>query len=524
MNCPESHPQTADESNESIRRENNRGDIVTHQEDAVVHSFPQPIHVEISPSKTSRLRRRGRPGYTVEELAAAGLTEEEIKGFTTGRDARMAQARMKRENEKALAAKQSPPHSAEAVENVAKGSAAAYQKSMRIFKALQAGNIAEATRLREAARGIRNAIPDETLIKALKDEAKVQRFKELRSMMSEWERINQEARSIGRKLYKEDLSPDHRRLDDATYEYHHMLREIHASLEQPGEQPIRRRRRNHKDAELKALLDLESLGDFAKGRRLTTEYNGYWREAIASSRKIAEMMSANQFKELLKGRRLYDHMLEVVRLKKEAVQRGQNPPSHRLEATEPPLFTPDEERRVKQVLDLQEIEEFVDGKRAQRRLAQAQAINEVEPREGRKPLNTPAELDNLQRQLDRYLELLKKVDQGQPQQDPQEADTNPRPVSNKQSSAQPGRRKKVRKGSDDPSSTDGPLKSVSHHPLSLVDQMKAGWKNLGDQGQAMLHSNHRTFSWPSKPSVLFPEVPVRIGSRGPARMAGPLPL
>ncbi len=516
-----------------------------------------------------RLRHRavpaGRKGYSTEQLKAAGMTTEEADSFEMAKKDANKYSQMTSANRRARASKKPVPFSEEVLKEHRPGEAV-YRRWLNLVDALMSGDEERIRKTRAVVQqGYRPALySDEQLRRVYKNDAKVERYKELRPLAVEWRRITDAARAAGQPLREEDFTPRQRQLDAALYEYQLMAREVREGLQkhQPDGLPLQRGTRKYKDSELKRLLDVESIADFVKARRLSLDYSLRWKEAAKMNSDppadtIRGQMSSTKFNELLEGKRLYREMLEILRQAQEAAKRGQNPSTEsiRLEG-KGKLFTGEEEQQIKRVLNVKEIEELVDGLRSERDLKRAQISNEAAQRERRRPLVTPRELEELQQKINRYRALRQKVDehhqQGpsagagpldakratQPKQ-PKQPDDGPDETTESSSSTNPPQNLKYptqdastqqRKHRSDSRASKERSTDQFHpssiNPSSLMDQVTARLDQFGTSWQNSHRLTNVPFQWPPSPFRSPGGSPVRNIPRlfPPAGIKAPLPI
>ncbi len=257
---------------------------------------------------------------------------------------------------------------------------------------------------------------DEELRLALTDE-EVKQFRKLRPLNTAWDKVLRDNRAADQPLQPEHFSPEQLQLGRASQQYQRLQRIVAKTLESGTPVEIEERRPKYQDIELKAALDLESLADYSKGRRSHAQYELLRRKAGGSMKVVRQTMPKKKYEALLLGRRLYMDALDIIH-KKGAARPDQkatgadHTPQLEGPQLEGKLFTPEEEQRIKKVLNLDEIEQLVDGKRAkERQLPGAQASNEASRRRGRNPLVSLNELKDLQDKIDRFEELVKIVDE-----------------------------------------------------------------------------------------------------------------
>ncbi len=500
-------------------------------DDVIRDVYQPPIPVETEIGRLPRLRRRAKKSRAkarniAQILTAAGESDEvlallsDVKAVSTDYTEKTSQ------NAMAKAAGRPPPWSEEVLQEL-RPRVSVYKRILRLADALVAGDPERIQKAREIVQQDYRprAYTDDELQMALTDE-EAERYKKLRPSVNEWKRFRDESIKAGRSLRRHVLTPEQRQLEDASFEYTRLNYIVQQGLgkQTPGRTRPAKGTRWHKDAKLKALLDLVSLADFARGRRLSTEYATRRKKAISMGVNIRdlppEMTSKESFNEVQIGRQLYKDMLEVVKLEEEAASRGQTTAAegrrYRLDDGDK-LFTPEEAQRAKQWLDLPEIEEYVDGKWAERDLPRAQASLEAARREDRHPLVSQKDLNDLQNKINRYKELQKTV----AEREAHSLQAGQNLGSDKP--ALPVKPEKTKKGTkkntlnnDDPPPPPPPLKQPQNHqgqqiqqpspeeqgrrqsellpkpirpndplqlvtnPTSLTDQVRAGWKQLGN--------------------------------------------
>lgn len=470
---PRSQAQATSGKRKILRRIPSIGQVSTaaSEDNVKVNLLQRSFLVKTDSDHTRKLQRRARhPSYTDEQLKAVGITDEELARYARAREGVNAFNQAMTANREAKAAGQAPPYSEEDVEELRPGNAE-YKQMNALIRALMSGDEARIKRARQSAEVEYDprAYSDEELRLVFTD-AEIKRYTELKRLANAWNRARSSAKEAGRVLKDEDLTPQERALRRGSSGYNAMNYKIQKALRETDHNANDGRGTRHfRDGELKEYLDLESLADFVKGRRLSTEYKSLMkqRRQAAETRSEPPDVSNAELRKLRSAIYLYRDILEVARQGRAAAERGEEGQTAPIEqaSVEPDreqrLFTAEEEKRVKRVLELPEIEEYVEGRRAQRDLARAEASNEAARREGRKPFSSPRELQELQRKVERYQGLRKVVDgrHARLEQQPSRA------------------RQKGQKRGPAAESTDR-LQFSSQHPSSLTDQMKAGLKQL----------------------------------------------
>ncbi len=496
------------------------------------------------------LKRAKNPNQRkiVDVLKAAGEPDELLALFDDAQAAAVDLSGKYKQNGKAKAAGLPPPWSEEDLKPLRPGTAM-YQRVKGLAQALESG-IPE--RIQKARQLLQTeyeptAYSDDELRMALTEE-EVKWYKELRVSSNAYRRLIEESHKVGQQLRRQSLTPAQRKIDQDRYEYNRLTLIVRRTLEAypPRRTRLIRQTRMHKDDELKVLLDLVSLGDFVKGRRLHNEYNRRRKNAEKMGVHIRdlppEIHSKETFDEVVLGNRIYSDALEILHERQEAARRGQKTAaeggSYRLDDRDKRLFTPEEEVRAKQWLKVPEIEAYVDGKRAERDLAEAQASIETAQREGRKPLVSQKELNDLQDKIAQYRELQRTIDERQaqslqaqgtkkgtkesppndddapPPPSPQQQQ-NPEGVQAQQSSAEE-QNQRVPKLLPKPIRPNNPLQFVAN-PITLTNQVQAGWKQLGNRLQEV------PGTITSQVSERANQVGPRIGSLARTRPRVPMP-
>ncbi len=376
------------------------------------------VHTETKLTPPSRLRRRGRkPKWTDERLKAMGMTDDEITLYNETKDRMTVYEQVMKENRQAKAAGLKPPHSLEALKEPRR-LRAVYLRMLRLAETLQSGDPDQIRKARQSVeREYRpHVYTDEELMRGLGDVKEVERYKRLIPLVNEWNKLLRESRGLPEPIWRTQLTPEQKALDEAHHQYQHLSYIIRTTLKDETKNRPLRKTRTYKDAVLKEILSLESLADLNKGRWFAAEYQS--RRKTAAERKVhpatlpPEVRSPHTHSQVLIGIQLYQDMLAVVHAALDAAHRGQPAVSENHAAWlagRGKLFTPEEEQRIKQVLDLDEIEELMDGKRAERDLPRLQADIETARRDRRDPLVSQEELDDLRVKMDRYKELEKIV-------------------------------------------------------------------------------------------------------------------
>ncbi len=152
---------------------------------------------------------------------------------------------------------------------------------------------------------------------------------------------------------------------------------------------------------------------------------------------------------------------------------------------------------MKRVLDFPGIEEYVEGKRAERDLARAHASNEAARQKGRAPFFSPRELEDMQRKLERYKQLRNVVDERHAQLgEVQQQGKRP---------AGAGGKKKEEGKDGIPLAPKSRLEFSTQQTSSLLDQVKAGFQHLryqwqnGQRGANSLLPHQQSFPTSSSP-------------------------
>ncbi len=576
-----------------------RRSTAANEDDGTLEVSQPSIPANTMPDKTSRLRRRGgrRSKYTNEQLRDMGLTEEQITRYRSGQKEHNAYSYAVRANSKARKAGEAPRFSPGELKQHRPG-ATDYEKLRELIEAIKSGDEAQIAKARRVAavEYEPRVISDAELKKVFHTDADVQHFKNLRSAYTEWSRMVETAKQAGLPLKDEDLTPDQRRLQAEAAEYKHLGYVSRQTRAQPLPIPVMRGVAKFKDGELKKWLDLESLADFNKGRRLATEYGAEMtRRRKAAKPKPAKPkgvelkgdrfgsmstppnvpqvpeVSEVELSRLRRGKRLYVDMLEVYHLAKEAASKAQpgqdglvTSDSVRL-GGQKRLFTIEEENIAKRLFSVDEIEEYVEGRRAEDELKKAKATIEAAPPEARSRLAAQWNFEELRRQANRYKELHPKVveeerkQQGHqpragsgrslpgastegsesaeqqkngdgkgsgPQQAPAQADVASVSINQQQEHQQQQvagyrrPRQKIQKHSDNPSAAN--TLPFSTNPSFYVDQVKAGWKELNGRLQHSLRANGPYSSL--RPMEVIPAIgsSARNAFRPSTRLAIPL--
>ncbi|KAI9885606.1 MAG: hypothetical protein M1823_002616 [Watsoniomyces obsoletus] len=542
------------------------------------------------------------PKYSDEQLRAFDLTEEEIRRYRVGQKAKKPYRLALKLNKKAQATGDELPYSREAID-VHLAKLREYNRIRDLINAIESGDearIDKARRAMEAGGYQPKKLTDAQLMEAFGDEAKVRHFKALRALNAKWKRVDTAARKAGRPLKNEKLTKAQRRLKAAAADYKHLSYVMGQPLEKSLAKPVERGVPKATDEEQKRLLDLVSIADYNKGKRLGAAYSA---ESIRRRRRRAKPggaelagtspdtspeMSEAEFSRLLEGRKLYKDMLEVLRLARE--EESKAPPGTKGPFTsdstrlgeEHRLFTPEEEKYAKKLFSVQVIEEYVEGRRAVRELERAEAAINAAPPDRRDHVAGQWNLEELQRQANRYRELHREVEKEQEPWRNQSRDARGRSLPKSTVVEQPPTggetvpehgtdagqyvdplQAGVQEGGNDGGQQVDPLRakvfrpedngvrastsqqehiwgqypsgqrvqklpnhpSAAHPPPLLTrpsvyaDKVRAGWKGLGGQLQDTLRANGQSSS--VRPEDLIPKIGAAVGNafRAPSRVA-----
>ncbi|KAI9883419.1 MAG: hypothetical protein M1823_004815 [Watsoniomyces obsoletus] len=401
---------------DNVARPSSNDIVIQVDSDGSIDVSRSQIHVETKPSRLHRRAGR-RPKYDDEELIKAGMKDEEIKRYSAAKEGVRSYELARREGR--LGSMADPM-----VVGKLREARAVYKRMIELVEAVMSGDPRRIQKARDFAEleYQPRAYPDELLHLALGDPKLVSEYKEYRKGAEAWDKASEASHGAGGLLQDELLTTERGRLRQAYEKYEEANRRIKQFMAGQTSQELEGRLGNYNLDELKSRLDLKTLADLNKGRRLSVLHVRTWKAANkrigGMERILRERGEANpkaKVNELLLAKRRYLNALDVIYGKLEEARRGGNTDgevqSARLD-TEGNLFKPEEERRIKQVVnDLYEIEDLVDGKRAEREMKVARASILRAQRENQTPPVTQEQLNDLQRRINRYKELQKVVEQ-----------------------------------------------------------------------------------------------------------------
>ncbi len=249
---------------------------------------------------------------------------------------------------------------------------------------------------------------------------------------------------------------------------------------------------------------------------------------------LRETVGEAKWQELEDGRRLYVVMLDELHAKTDPAAQAEqgassDGDSHRFGGTKR-RFTVEEEMKAKQILDLPEIERYVDDWRAIDQLESAEAGNEIARQEHRQLPHSAKALQALRDKVARYHDVRRSVDERYQQlrqrgagqarstlQDDQGEDDPPHPPPNPPEAhvqAERRRRRPSAQGTRHDPLPDQPLPILSNPSI-----VAAKLQSVGNEWQNRLRSIHPPFRGSSNAIIpAFTASLARTAVRAPVKV------